>query len=467
MKELTSNWSEYREALVSDLPQETRLITEQVMENQRREVLSENAAEGSTRGNDIAGFRRILMPMIRRVIPGTIATEIVGVQPMKGPVDQIYTMRFLYQDGPVTGPRGGLSTGNATINRGTEAFGNDHYSYDSSPIYGFYSGGVEGGSPAGVLGQEPGAGGFGPGAPGPIDGDDEGAYATGGAWYDIEGESRLDGCTSGGHGGAIEGSGGRPMSLQVVAQTVEAATRRLQTSWTIEAMQDAQSQHGMNIENEMVKALSAQIVQEIDNEIIADLVALAGTVSTWDGSNPGTLQGYAPAFIGDRFANLTPQINYVANEIGRKTRLDAGNFIVVSPMVVSILQTAAQSVFAPSTQGTFKGPNGSQLVGTLNGRIKVYSYLWSSVQPTQSGGTGDDTILVGYKGTTGETSAGYFYCPLHPITSTGTILNPDTYQPQLSLFTRYGKAMFTESETSLGNSADYYGKVNITGASFA
>ncbi len=467
MKELTQHWEQYREALLSDLSQEQKQITETLMENQRASLLKENAADGSTRGNDIAGFRRIMMPMIRRIIPGTIATEIVGVQPMQGPVDQVYSMRFKYADGPVTGPRGGLANGDATIEAGSEAFGNDHYDFASNPVYGFYSGGVEGGSPSEALGQLAGAGGFGPGAPGPIDGDNEGATATGAAWYDVPGESRLDGCNSGGHGGTIEGTGGRAMSMEIVAQPVEAGTRRLQTSWTIEAMQDAQSQHGINIESEMVKALSAQIVQEIDNEIIADLVALAGTVATWDGSAPGQLAGYTPTFVGDRFANLTPQVNWVANEIGRKTRRDSGNFIVVSPMVVSILQTASQSVFAPSTQGSFAGPNGTQLVGTLNGRIKVYSYLWSSAQPTGIGGaTGDDTILVGFKGGNGETDAGYFYCPYIPLMSSGTIINPDTYQPQLSLFTRYGKAVFTESETSLGNSADYYGKVNITGASF-
>ena len=159
------------------------------------------------------------------------------------------------------------------------------------------------------------------------------------------------------------------------------------------------------------------------------------------------------------------QINWVANEIARKTRRGAGNFIVVSPMIVSLLQSASKSVFAPAIAGSFKGPNNTQLVGTLNGTIKVYSYLWNQSQPTP-GGTGNDVILVGYKGGNGETDCGYFYCPYIPLMSTGTVMNPLTYQPSISLMTRYGKTTFTQSATSLANSADYYGKINVSALSF-
>jgi len=222
----------------------------------------------------------------------------------------------------------------------------------------------------------------------------------------------------------------------------------------------------------MTRALSADIVQEIDQEIISDLLALAGTSATFDGSGAGVYGGgaagqYAPAFVGDRLANIGPLINYVANEIARKTRKGAGNFVVVSPMMVSVLQSASKSVFAPAVQGSFKGPNNTMLVGTLNGTIKVYSYLWNQVQAADVGGTGNDTVLVGYKGGDKETDAGYFYCPYIPLMSSGTVYNAVTHQPVMSVMTRYAKAVFTETATSLGNSSDYYGKISVTNLDFA
>ena len=176
------------------------------------------------------------------------------------------------------------------------------------------------------------------------------------------------------------------------------------------------------------------------------------------GVNGGAVGNYAPSFVGDRLANVGPIINYVANEIARKTRKGAGNFVVVSPMMVSVLQSASKSVFAPAVQGSFKGPNNTMLVGTLNGTIKVYSYLWnqstaangSTSAYSSNGGSGDDTILVGYKGGDKETDAGYFYCPYIPLMSSGTVYNAVTHQPVMSVMTRYAKAVFTQTATSLG-----------------
>jgi hypothetical protein len=165
-------------------------------------------------------------------------------------------------------------------------------------------------------------------------------------------------------------------------------------------------------------------------------------------------------------ANLRVRINEVANEIARKTRLGAGNFIVVSPMIVSVLQSAAKSVFAPAVEGSFKGPNNTQLAGTLNGSIKVYSYLWNQAQPGNSAPAGSDIVLVGYKGGNNETDAGYFYCPYIPLMSSGVVVNPVTFQPVVSLMTRYGKLALTDPNLSLGNSADYYGKINVVNLDF-
>lgn len=479
MNELFENWSETKAALLEGLDAQKQKVVAPLLENQKKHMINESAAAGSTQAHDIAGFRKILIPMIRRIIPGTIATELVGVQPMTGPVGLVYTLRYRYTDAVSSTAHSNPFGLPAAISAGDEVFGN------SSPIRQWYSGaaGATTGSPAvtGVLDQGAGAG--------AIDNADtsttgvDSAYTDGQAWPSSLGASAgntgyvdalgrtVAGPVWGGSGSFIEGSGGRKMTMDVVSQSVEAGSRKLQAGWTIEAMQDLNAQHGLDLESEMTQALSAEIVQEIDQEIITDLIALAGTVDTFDGAGTGaygTGGQYTPAYVGDRLANIGVIINRVCNEIARKTRRGAGNFIVVSPLVVSVLQSAAKSVFAPAVEGSFKGPNNSMLVGTLNGTIKVYSYLWNQAGAGLDLGGGasplenaDDIILVGYKGGNGETDTGYFYCPYIPLMSSGVIVNPTTFQPVVSLMTRYGKSVFTNTETSLGNSADYYGKIVV------
>lgn len=466
MNDLFENWSEVKDALLEGLDQTNRSTLSTLLENQKQYILNETAAAGAVQANDIAGFRKILIPMIRRIIPGTIATEIVGVQAMQNPVGLVYTMRYRYGES-VTQPGNPFNPGTGNITAGDELFGN------APALRQFYSGSTGAAQPAGASGITNAAG----------DEADISGAAVGGAWpsslpaydtstfgpYPATGTDQIGkqyaGRLYGGSGSFIEGSGGRSVKLDVVSQAVEAGTRKLQAGWSIEAMQDLKSQHGLDLESELTQVVSAEIVQEIDSEILSDLIALAGTVGAFDYATIGTGPGYQPAYLGDRFANLGVVINAVANEIARKTRRGPGNFVVVSPMVVSILQSAAKSVFAPAVAGSFKGPNNTMLVGTLNGTIKVYSYLWNQVSGL--GAPTSDTILVGYKGGNGETDTGYFYCPYIPLMSSGVVINPTTFQPVMSMMTRYGKTAFTQTETSLGNSADYYGKINVSNFNFA
>lgn len=459
--QLTNQWQETKATLLEGLTPTQADIVGKLMENQRAVLLAETAASGSTSASDISGFRKVVIPMIRRIIPGTIATELVGVQAMNAPVGQVYSMRYKYADDALGGPStySAGTPGNpgnpyapytTDINDGNEAFGN------ANPLRQYYSGAT----------TAPDAQAAGAGTPG---GADVLGTPVGGGFGTVN-TSDFDRYLKnlGGAGTHAEGMGGRKMSLEIVSQAIEARTRKLQSSWTIEAMQDMKNGHGMDIETEMTRALSAEIVQEIDAEIISDLIALAGTAASYDGSLTG-VGPYTPTFVGDRFANLQSVINYVANEIARKTRRGAGNYIVVSPMIVSVLQSAAKSVFAPAIKGEFKGPNNTQLAGTLNGSIKVYSYLWNQAQPWAGGAAPHQTdlILVGYKGGNGETDSGYFYCPYIPLMSSGVVMNPQTMQPVISLMTRYAKAQFINASTSLGNSGDYYGKVTVTDTQFA
>lgn len=463
MNDLTANWTDVKSTLLEGLDSNKKDVVGSLLENQKNYILTETAAAGATAASDIANFRKSLLPMIRRIIPGTIASEIVGVQPMSGPVAQVFSLRYKYgenmQHDSARSPFGGND-----IVAGDEAFGN------AKPLRAFYSGTTGAAQPAGASGiananaaeaqiTAAGADGAGWGATDNVQTYDTATMNFGG--YSVP----VGGSLLGGSGSHIEGSGGRKMSLEIVSQAVEATTRKLQAGWTVEAMQDMSSQHGLDLESEITKAVSAEIVQEIDAEIISDLLALAGTVRAYDHTATGG-PSYTPTFAGDRFAHVGVRINEIANEIARKTRRGPGNFVVVSPMIASVLQTASKSVFAPAVSGSFEGPNNTKLIGTLNGQIKVYSYLWNQAQPGSSAPMGSDQVLVGYKGGNGETDAGYFYAPYIPLMSSGVVINPVTFQPVVSMMTRYARVAFTDPTSSLGNSADYYGKLVITNLDF-
>lgn len=448
LKELFENWQDTKATLLEGLDSRRASIVSTVLENQAK-YLTETAGAETTSVGNLASFQKIMMPMIRRIIPGTIATEIVGVQPMTGPTGLVFSLRFVYKNA------GDSSETNGDIAVGDEVFGRSEADGSfSSKMRRFYSGG-----------QTP-------------------VLANGGAgMYDANGIRQGGEFTPSAAmalGGALSGEGGdtmdmesfpgRSLGLQVLRQPVVAKTRKLQAKWTIEAMQDLSSQHGLDLEAEITQALSAEIVHEIDNEIVYDLIKLAGTAETFDMA--GAFTG-VPHYVGDRHAVLGVLINKVANTIAAKTRRGAGNFIVVSPQIVSVLQSAAKSVFAPAVAGSFEGPNNTRLAGVLNGTIKVYSFLFNAsfasaavASSTANATANSDIVLVGYKGGNGETDTGYFYCPYIPLMTSNTVTDPATYNNQLMVMTRYGKVTFTSSAESLANSADYYGKVVVNNLTF-
>lgn len=422
--QLMENWTETKEALLEGLQGSKKQIVSTLLENQRKH-LAETAGGESVNASAVSNFQKIVIPMIRRILPGTIASDLVGVQPMSGPVGLVYSLRFAFAQ---------AADGNGDVSNdiaaGDEVFANN------SKMKRFYST-----ANVGTTGYPP-------------------ALTA----------NTTDGLA--GNTGDLEGYGGKALRLQVLKQTITAGSRKLQARWTTEAAQDLTSQHGLDLENELTAALSAQIAHEIDNEVLTDLLALASTVGTYDFAAP--IAGMAPAFIGDRYAELGILVNKLANEIGAKTRRGPGNWLVGSHLIVSMLQSAAKSVFAPAVQGSFADPTGNKLVGTLNGQMKVYSYNWglndawslNGGADSAMGTTGED-ILIGYKGGSSELDTGYFYCPYVPLMSTGVIMDANTFMPAVSLMTRYGKATFTNAGTSLGNSADYYARVRVTNVAFS
>jgi hypothetical protein len=383
---LNERWSETKEALLEGLQGNRRASMNVCLENTRK-YLAESATAGATSAGNVATLNRVILPVIRRVMPTVIANEIVGVQPMTGPVGQIHTLRVRYADS---------SDG---IVAGDEAL---------SPfkIASAYSG----------------------------NGNDANPKANSTA--------------------ALEGTPGKRMSIQILKSPVEAKSRKLSARWTFEAAQDAQAQQGIDIEAEIMAALAQEITAEIDQEILASLRGLATVEETYDQS----LVSGTATFVGDEHAALAIQINRVSNLIAQRTRRGAGNWAVVSNQALTILQSATTSAFARTTEGTFEAPTNTKFVGTLNGAMRIYvdSYLTDA-------GRDADQVLIGYKGAS-EADAAAFYCPYIPLMSSGVVLDPATFEPVVGFLTRYGYVELSNTASSLGNAADYLGKVAITAA---
>jgi hypothetical protein len=366
--------------------------------------LKENASAGSTVSGNIATLNRVILPVIRRVMPTVIANELVGVQPMTGPVGQIHTLRVRYASTMTDQTAAATS-----VVAGEEAL---------SPfkIAVAYSAGARGV-------------------------DNAATTQTAAQGY------------SGAQTATLEGNGGRQISVQILKQAVEAKTRKLQARWTFEAAQDAQAMHGIDVEAEIMAALAQEITAEIDQEILLSLRSLATTEFTY---NQATVSGTA-TFVGDEHAALAVLINRVANLIAQRTRRGAGNWAVVSPASLTVLQSATTSAFARTTEGTFEAPTNTKFVGTLNGAMRVFVDSYAS----------DSTpVLVGYKGSS-EADAAAFYCPYIPLMSSGVVLDPSTFEPVVSFMTRYGYIELTNTASSFGNAGDYVGEIAVSNLSFS
>jgi hypothetical protein len=393
---LEGRWDETKDALLEGLSGSKRTSMSVILENTKK-YLRENASAGSTASGNIATLNRVILPVIRRVMPTVIANELVGVQPMTGPVGQIHTLRVRYAQS-----LNDQSAAATSVAAGQEAL---------SPF----------------------------------------TIAT--AYSTVPQATTTATGYTGNNTATMEGTGGKQISVQILKQAVEAKTRKLQARWTFESAQDAQAMHGIDVEAEIMAALAQEITAEIDQEILLSLSTLAATEYTY---NQATVSGTA-TFVGDEHAALAVLINRVANLIAQRTRRGAGNWAVVSPASLTVLQSATTSAFARTTEGTFEAPTNTKFVGTLNGAMRVF--VNSYAQDTAS-------VLVGYKGTS-EADAAAFYCPYIPLMSSGVVLDPSTFEPVVSFMTRYGFVELTNTASSFGNAADYVGEIAVQNLSFS
>jgi len=388
---LEGRWGETKEALLEGLNGSRRTTMGVILENTRKH-LAENATAGATSAGNVATLNRVILPVIRRVMPTVIANEIVGVQPMTGPVAQIHTLRVRYAE-----------TATATA---------------PSPFDTSTTAGDEALSPFKIATAY------------------SGSLTTGRATSTA----------------TLEGVPGRKINVQILKQVVEAKTRKLSARWTFEAAQDAQSMHGLDIEAEIMAALAQEITVEIDQEILGSLRSLAATDFAYD---QAAVSGTA-TFVGDEHAALAVLINRAANLIAQRTRRGAGNWAVVSPASLTVLQSATTSAFARTTEGTFEAPTNTKFVGTLNGAMRIYVDSYAS---------DSQAVLVGYKGSS-EADAAAFYCPYIPLMSSGVVLDPSTFEPVVGFMTRYGYVELTNTASSLGNAGDYVSEISVANLSF-
>ena len=366
-----------------DLPKITdayrRAVTSVILENQERASKEDNAylaeaAPTNATGSAVANWDPILISLVRRAMPNLIAYDIAGVQPMTGPTGLIFAMRSRY-----TSQTGGESFFDEadTDFSGRNAAG--------SSVDGFSENAHSGANP-GVLNDS-----------------SPGTYTTGGAMTTAKAEALGD----------ASGNAFAEMAFSIEKSTVTAKSRALKAEYTMELAQDLKAIHGLDAETELANILSAEILAEINREVVRTIYinsekgAQTGNVTTagifdLDTDSNGR-------WSVERFKGLMFQLERDANRIAQRTRRGKGNIIICSSDVASALQMAGVLDYTPALNNNLNvDDTGNTFAGVLNGRFKVY------IDPYSANSAAKQYYVVGYKGTS-PYDAGLFYCPYVPL----------------------------------------------------
>jgi hypothetical protein len=480
-KELEGRWGQT--GLLDGIEDKSiRQTTAVLLENQRL------VNEISTDTGDVAQFKRISIPLVRRIYPQLIANKIVSVQPLLGPTGLVYYLRFRYatNKGNMLGAdlQGAFSTANDAgsmqqLADGTANLSNFYSSQVVSKEASFTSGTAFGASdsdPDFTLLHTPVLAGTVVGevysnASTPVlqstltinsAGDEvsqvvtvaDGVVALG-LKVDLNhatGVFALDATTVFSTNYTCEwtyeynmdGNTDLPeVNLAIESEEIAAKTRKLKAVWSYEAQQDLRSQHNLDAEAELTAVLAQEINLEIDREIINDLITSAGTTATWDLTTAAGTFSWGDT-IKERYESLYVKITELSNVIHRKTLRGGANWVVCSPEIAAIFETATAG-FAPAPSESFTSSLGVQYVGTVANRWRLYK------DPLFPAGK----LLLGYKGDS-YMDSGYFYCPYVPLTQTPVVLDPEGFVPRKGILTRYGKKLLREG-------AKFYATLSITG----
>ena len=397
---------------------------------------------GATATGPVAGFDPVLISLIRRSMPQLIAYDIAGVQPMTGPTGLIFAMRTAYgsERSPASSdfrealfnePNAGFSGGPGT--------GLSNYDTNASDA----TNDAQGANPGVLNDSSPGT-------------------------YELTGDAQgMATTTAEGLDDSSASTAFREMGFSIEKVTVTAKSRALKAEYSIEMAQDLKAIHGLDAESELANILSTEILAEINREVVRTIYvnavkgAIANTAT--DGIFDLDVDSNGRWSV-EKFKGLLFQIERDANAIGQETRRGKGNIMICSADVASALGMAGVLDYAPGLQGnnplTGVDDTSSTLVGTLNGRIKVY------VDPYSANVADKHFYVTGYKGTS-PYDAGLFYCPYVPLQQVRAI-NPDTFQPKIGFKTRYGMVSnpfsqgLTQGSGALtANSNKYYRRVQV------
>ena len=430
----------------------TRQATAMLLENQEQFLMEANTAgsggvfgtsqtgtgwgPAGTPGTDAyaAGDSRIpkiLIPMIRRTFPELITNEIVGVQPMSGPVGLAFALRYKYNsdvlgtgiDGkttPVAKPGTGSTSEGENIGYGAGALTGNKAEMGwqlldtrfTGTSAGYLSGGLEGDERMGEALS----------ADGIKFADQDKGIAALLQNYEITGNIPT-------------------VDITFEKTSIEAGTRRLAARYSLELEQDLKNMNGIEADTEFVNAMSYEIQAEIDREVIVRMLQVtlnSGNISFW---SPATADA---RWIMERNRDFYQKLVIEANNVAIRNRRGAANFIVTTPRVCAILEALPEFQFAPVQGSVNTNSIGVAKVGNLGGRFNVYRDTRSCVQDGGFGGpaygSGNlaqiDYALLGYKGSE-YFDTGLIYCPYIPVMLQRTI-GPNDFAPRIGVMTRYG-----------------------------
>jgi len=427
--------------------QHRKEVTAILLENQEVEqrkaagIMNEDAPANSVTGGGqsspyadtggVAKFDPVLISLVRRSMPQLIAYDICGVQPMTQPTGLVFAMKSNYVD----------SSGSGFI-RGAEALFNEaNTAYTGAGTH-----------------------------------DPDGNFSTltdGWNWANgSSGSTTGTGMTTaaGEALGTVQGGAFNQMAFSIEKVSVEAKTRKLKAEYSLELAQDMKAIHGLDAEAELSNILSAEILAEINREVVrtiyavAEIGAVAGTVAT-----AGTFDLDVDAngrWSVEKFKGLMFQIEREANTIGHKTRRGRGNFIICSADVASALQMAGVLDYSSAIVGKNNltvDDTSTTFAGVLNGKYKVFIDPYVGIT-----GANPQFFVMGYKGAS-ATDAGLYYCPYVPLQMMRAV-DPNSFQPKIAFQTRYGMTAnpFSRANVSdvvsnafVRNSNCYFRKVQV------
>jgi hypothetical protein len=502
---LCEKWEPILEGISDD---STRQMTAVLLENQAKSILTENAndngtlEEATTVGN-LGTFQKFAFPLVRRVFPELIANKICGVQPMQGPVSQIFYLGYNR-----SGKNGNRTRGEVVYSKYRMVYGGN-VAQSQSNIGSLDS--ATGKLGTGDFGYDCAAGTHG------LSGGATTTWASGTAGGKIAAfptSTLVAAQYFVSAGERLAGSGIPEVNFTIEQQAVTARTRKFRALWTLEASQDLRAYHNLDLERELTELLSKEVALEIDRELVESIRSLAYGFDDSDGVNkpifgsenwnqgnsnsfgnsleggpqgsftfaqpfganngegqPNSSQGggvgmptedygsnvfyvdfgttalgLAPRHVGEVYSNLVAVVNFASQDIYRTTLRGAANWLVCSPLIAAMLQSAAK------LEGGVGQDQSGQLGATIEYKGKWMGQYDVYVDPLYP----EDEMMVGYKGNS-PMDAGFVYSPYIPLQMLPTITDPETFQPRKGLITRY-------ATTQINPASRFYRIIRIVGA---